>query len=54
MPSVMVSIQLTPVPGNAHLNDLRRELAARGPAMITTSFARSRRQATDSDGCQPP
>ena len=37
-----------PVPGNAHLNDLRRELAALGPAMITT--VRSRRQATDGDG----
>ena len=43
-----------PVPGNAHPNDVRREPAARGPAMITTSFARYRRQATDSDGRQPP
>ena len=32
------------------LNDLRRELAARGPAMITISFVQSRRQATAGDG----
>jgi hypothetical protein len=49
MPSVIGVDPADPVPGNAHLNDLRRGPAARGPAMITTSFVRSRRQAADGD-----
>ncbi|HZM64720.1 MAG TPA: hypothetical protein VFC16_00265, partial [Nakamurella sp.] len=48
MPSVMVSIQLTRYRDTLKLHDPRRELAARGPAMITT--VRSHRQATDGDG----